>query len=81
MVSKEELRKKYKFMREKFPELAPQIDAFYSRAVYAPTDYENRISAIMDRLRIKYGFAPTHERNAPPTPSARRPSQLTFGMS
>jgi len=50
------------FIREKFPELAPQIDAFYGRAVYAPTDYENRISAIMDRLRIKYGFAPTHER-------------------
>ncbi len=68
------------FMREKFPELAPQIDAFYGRAVYAPTDYENRISAIMDRLRIKYGFAPTHERNAPPTPSARRPAQLTLGM-
>ncbi len=53
---------------------------YYGRAVYAPTDYENRISAIMDRLRIKYGFAPTHERNAPPTPSARRPSQLSLGV-
>src|ERR1700733_12104199 len=68
------------FIREKFPELAPQIDAYYGRAVYAPTDYENRIGAIMDRLRIKYGFPPTHERNAPPTPSARRPAQLSPGV-
>jgi DNA repair photolyase len=68
------------FMREKFPELAPQIDAYYGRAVYAPTDYENRVGATMDRLRIKYGFAPTHDRNAPPTPSARRPAQLSLGV-
>jgi len=67
-------------MREKFPELTPQIDAYYGRAVYAPTEYENRVGAIMDRLRIKYGFAPTHERNAPPTPSARRPAQLSLGV-
>jgi DNA repair photolyase len=68
------------FMREKFPELAPQIDAYYGRAVYAPTDYENRVGATMDRLRIKYGFAPSHDRNAPPTPSARRPAQLSLGV-
>ncbi|HVN27330.1 MAG TPA: radical SAM protein [Candidatus Binataceae bacterium] len=67
------------FMLEKFPQLAPQIDAYYGRATYAPTEYENRISAIMDRMRIKYGFAPTHERNAPPTPAAQRPAQLSLG--
>jgi len=68
------------FMREKFPELAPQIDAYYGRAVYAPTDYENRIGAIMDRLRIKYGFSATRERNGPPAPTTRRPAQLSLGV-
>jgi DNA repair photolyase len=69
------------FIRERFPHLAPQIDSFYSRAVYAPVDYEERIGAIMDRLRIKYGYSPTHERilqaSTPPVPRAR---QLSLGV-
>jgi DNA repair photolyase len=68
------------FIRERFPELAPQIDAFYSRAVYAPTGYEEKVGAIMDRMRIKYGLTPTHERAAPPTPSAPRAVQLSLGV-
>ena len=68
------------FIRERFPELAPQIDAFYSRAVYAPTGYEEKVGAIMDRMRIKYGFTPTHERTAPPTPGAPRAVQLSLGV-
>jgi DNA repair photolyase len=68
------------FIRERFPELAPQIDAFYSRAVYAPTGYEEKVGAIMDRMRIKYGFTSTHERAAPPTPSAPRAVQLSLGV-
>jgi DNA repair photolyase len=68
------------FIRERFPELAPQLDAFYSQAVYAPTGYEEKVGAIMDRMRIKYGFTPTHERAAPPTPSPHRAVQLSLGV-
>ncbi len=68
------------FMRKRFPELAPRIDSFYSRAEYAPKNYDDALSAILDRLRIKYGFFPTHERTAPPTPVARRAVQLSLGI-
>jgi DNA repair photolyase len=49
------------FIRENFPHLAPRIDEFYGRHVYAPGAYDDRMRTIFDRLRQRYGFAVSRE--------------------
>jgi DNA repair photolyase len=44
------------FIKEHFPEVTERIDEFYARAVYAPRGYDERLGAIFDRMRAKYGF-------------------------
>jgi DNA repair photolyase len=72
------------FIKEQFPETAERIDEFYARAVYAPRAYDERMGAIFDRLRAKYGFIVNHrDRREPPRPAlpAIAPgTQLSLGM-
>jgi DNA repair photolyase len=59
------------FIKEHFPETAERIDEFYARAAYAPRIYDERMGAIFDRLRAKYGFIVDHrDRREPPRPAA-----------
>ncbi len=54
------------FVRQNFPEVAKRIGEFYARAVYAPRGYDERLGAVFDRMRAKYGFAvDPRERRAP----------------
>jgi len=70
------------FVRERFPQLAPRIDEFYGRHVYAPMAYDDRMRAIFDRLRQRHGFALSRERdesvNVAIRPTAQVPRQLTL---
>ena len=72
------------FVKERLPEIADTIDQFYARAVYAPRAYDERIGAIFDRLRAKYGFIVDHRdrRDTPPAAPAALPAgtQLALGM-
>jgi DNA repair photolyase len=70
------------FVKENFPQVAPRIDDFYARAVYAPRAYDEHLSAIFDRLRTKYGFTIGHrERREPESVrAASRGAQLTLGL-
>lgn len=63
------------FVRERFPELAPRISAFYERGAYPPRDYERRIGAVFDRLRIRYGFERDRERGTEVRPNRPQPIQ------
>jgi len=68
------------FMRERFPQYAPRIDAFYSHAVYAPREYEDRMNELFDRIRTRYGFRTAHERGGErPPPAQEPPRQLSLG--
>ncbi len=69
------------FVRERFPELAPRIDSFYACAVYAPTDYDEKLGATFDRLRLKYGFIPASQRSPQAQPAPRRSEQLSLRMT
>ena len=51
------------FIRENFPEQAARIDDFYGRATYAPRAYDERLGAIFDRLKRKYGYDIDAERD------------------
>jgi DNA repair photolyase len=70
------------FIRERFPQLAPRIDEFYGRHVYAPAAYDDRMRAIFDRLRQRHGFALSRERdesvNVAIRPTAQVPRQLSL---
>src|SRR5215472_8959064 len=70
------------FVRERFPQLAPRIDEFYGRHVYAPVAYDDRMRAIFDRLRVRHGFALSRERdeslNVAIRPPAKVPEQLSL---
>ena len=70
------------FIRERFPQLAPRIDEFYARHVYAPPAYDDRMRAIFDRLRQRHGFALSRERdesvNVAIRPTAQVPRQLSL---
>jgi DNA repair photolyase len=70
------------FVRERFPQLAPRIDEFYRRHVYAPAAYDDRMRAIFDRLRQRHGFALSRERdesvNVAIRPAAQVPRQLSL---
>ncbi len=73
------------FVKERFPEIAGPIDGFYARAVYAPRAYDQRLGAIFDRLRAKYGFVVDHRdrRDTPPAaapPALPAGTQLALGM-
>ncbi|HVN64728.1 MAG TPA: radical SAM protein [Candidatus Binataceae bacterium] len=64
-------------MREKFPHLSGRIDAFYGHRAYAPREYDDRIGAIIDRIRMRYGFQIVREPAATPARSAPgAPQQL-----
>ena len=70
------------FIRERFPQLAPRIDEFFARHVYAPAAYDDRMRAIFDRLRQRHGFALSRERdesvNVAIRPTAQVPRQLSL---
>jgi DNA repair photolyase len=70
------------FVRERFPELAGRIDAFYGNAEYAPRQYDERMSMIFDKLRKRHGFPLSSDRMASASPAAlmEPPRQLTLGM-
>lgn len=70
------------FVKQHFPEVAPRIDEFYARAVYAPRTYDERLGILFDRMRAKYGFSIAHrEHREPPRPPALAPgTQLGLGI-
>ncbi len=59
------------FINENFPEHEARLRDFYARSAYAPRSYDRQLGALVDRLRIRYGFAP-----APEHPCAERPHSL-----
>ncbi|HZO81360.1 MAG TPA: radical SAM protein [Candidatus Binataceae bacterium] len=74
------------FVKQQFPEVAPRIDEFYARAVYAPRAYDEYLGALFDRMRAKYGFTVGHrerrtelERAAAMAATAHG-TQLALGM-
>jgi DNA repair photolyase len=66
------------FVKQHFPDVAPRIDEFYARAVYAPRTYDERLGALFDRMRAKYGFTIGHREHREP-PRAASPSALASG--
>jgi DNA repair photolyase len=72
------------FIKEHFPEVAPRIDEFYARAVYAPRGYDDQLGAVFDRIRAKYGFMVDHrdrrERARAAKPSLAPGTQLSLGV-
>jgi DNA repair photolyase len=72
------------FIKEHFPEVAPRIDEFYARAVYAPRVYDERLSAVFDRIRAKYGFTVDHRDRREPARAAKPAlapgTQLSLGV-
>ena len=72
------------FIKEHFPEVAPRIDEFYERAVYAPRAYDERVGAIFDRIRVKHGFRVEHRDRREPAraaaPAIARGTQLSLGV-
>jgi DNA repair photolyase len=63
------------FIRERFPNLAPRIDAFYARGAYPPKAYGEQLEVLFTRLKAKYGFDFSSERSgAPPHRKAMRPA-------
>jgi DNA repair photolyase len=72
------------FIKEHFPEVAPRIDEFYARAVYAPRGYDERLGALFDRLRAKYGFTVDHRDRREPARAAKPAlapgTQLSLGV-
>src|SRR6201995_217193 len=44
------------FIREKFPKLAKQYEAWYGRSVYPPEDYRKKVSERVAKIRVKHGF-------------------------
>jgi len=47
------------FVRANYPSSDPRIRAYYERATYAPSAYDEYLRGIFDRLRRKYGYDPT----------------------
>jgi DNA repair photolyase len=72
------------FIKEHFPEVAPRIDEFYARAVYAPRGYDERLGAVFDRIRAKYGFTVDHRDRREPARAAKPAlapgTQLSLGV-
>ncbi len=61
------------FVKERFPNLAGRIDAFYAHSAYAPRAYDERMGALFDRLRRKYGFPTSRESEAARAPTVSEP--------
>ncbi|MGH7836841.1 MAG: radical SAM protein, partial [Candidatus Binataceae bacterium] len=58
------------FARENFTAAqAARIDEYYARGAYAPRGYDERLGAIFDRLRHKYGFTAEREAAIAASPS------------
>ncbi len=69
------------FVKERFPELAERVDAFYAHAEFVPNAYEARMRALFDRLRARYGFPTSHEGEmAEPPVRPELPRQLSLGV-
>jgi DNA repair photolyase len=66
------------FVKERFPHLSGRIDAFYAHAAYAPRAYDERMGALIDRLKRKYGFPESREHMAPRPARAAAPEQLSL---
>ncbi|HYA35687.1 MAG TPA: radical SAM protein [Candidatus Binataceae bacterium] len=71
------------FVKERLPEIAPRIEAMYSGAVYAPRTYDEKLGALFDHLRTKYGFPPREDRRCgSAAPAAIKGSeQLSLGVT
>src|ERR1700719_1553173 len=59
------------FIKEHFPEVAGRIDEIYVHAVYAPRGYDERLGAVFDRIRAKYGFTVDHRDRREPARAAK----------
>ena len=69
------------FVRDRMPHLAGRIEAFYGNAEYAPRQYDDRMSAIFDRLRRRHGFPTSYEREmGSPAALMEPPRQLSLAM-
>jgi DNA repair photolyase len=69
------------FVRETFPQLAPRIDSFYALAEYAPRAYDERMNALFERLRGKYGLATSRDSgHASVSTQAPPPSQMSLAI-
>lgn len=55
-------------VRERFPHLVPRLESFYSHHAYPPAEYEEKLGAIVDRLRAKYGFGGATREPCDPRP-------------
>jgi DNA repair photolyase len=66
------------FVKERFPHLGGRIDAFYARSAYPPRAYDERMSALFDRLRHKYGFPESRESEPERRAPAESPEQLSL---
>jgi DNA repair photolyase len=64
------------FVREKFPKLAKQYEAWYAKNGYAPEEYRKKVSQRLAKIRQEYGFVsrPWEQR----TRMTKRP-QLSLG--
>lgn len=53
------------FVREKFPRLAKQYEAWYAKNGYAPEEYRRKVAERVARIRKEHGFStrPWEERN------------------
>ena len=76
----------FPFLEQKFPRLVKQYRKWYGRRAYAPSDYRQNISALMQRLRAQYRLsgrwpdddrAPDYSALASPAAAGARP-QLTL---
>ena len=60
------------FLREKFPRLVRQYESWYTRNVYAPEPYRQKIAARLNRIKANLGLTlrPWEELRHPvlPTP-------------
>ncbi|HET6842972.1 MAG TPA: radical SAM protein [Candidatus Angelobacter sp.] len=64
------------FLREHFPELVPMYEKRYSGRAFLPAEYHRRISALVSKLREKYGIRSREERQQTVSAEQRGPEQL-----
>ncbi|HXR35901.1 MAG TPA: radical SAM protein [Candidatus Binataceae bacterium] len=68
------------FIEEHFPQLAEQMKQRYGASTYGPRAYDQQLEALVDRLKRKYGYQSSRERQpTPPTPN-RPATQLSLGL-
>lgn len=56
------------FVEQSFPRLKDRMQEFYGRSTYAPRAYDEQLGGTVERLKRKYGFAPSAARVRRPAP-------------